>query len=218
MFQLTHRLPKDGEFHMACSGGVDSMAALNWLRRGGRVPKSILYVNHNTGEYSNKAHHLVTGYARIHNIRIDSIRIQKHKEGTGSREEYWRDQRYAFFDGIQAVDPLPIVLGHHLDDCLEQYVSNKLIRPRKAFTIPYKGKHNTIRPFRTWKKSSIREYAQRWKVQFIEDPSNKDTTYTRNKIRHDVLPTLLEMNPGLYRFVAKQIMLEAKEETNNLIL
>tara|TARA_R110002074_G_scaffold402324_1_gene606941 strand:- start:260 stop:844 length:585 start_codon:yes stop_codon:yes gene_type:complete len=194
------------------------MSILHWLIRGRRKPKSLIYVHHNTGEHANKACDLVKSTAWNLNIPVWGTTIDKYKDGSGSREEYWRDQRYFWFNEVQARDPLPIILGHNLDDCLEQYISNKLIRPRKAFTISYRGQANTIRPFRIWRKSSIVNYARRWDIQYAEDPSNSNVEFTRNKIRHEIVPKILEMNPGLYRFVSDRIIEEAKEDKNNLVL
>lgn len=193
------------------------MAALNFLMEGNRKPASILHINHNTGEYAERANYFVRLRAEQYSCDYYDYKAGLYP-GIGSKEEHWRNQRYAFFDRIQVDSPLPIILAHNLDDCVEQYISNRLIRPRRAFTISYRGPSNTIRPFRTWKKTDIREYLDRQGLPSVEDPSNRDTAFTRNKIRHEVIPKLLEMNPGLYRFVTKGIMEEAKKEKDNLVL
>jgi tRNA(Ile)-lysidine synthase len=62
-----------------------------------------------------------------------------------------------------------------------------------------------IRPFRTWSKKDIVAYARRNGVEWVEDPSNTDMRFKRNFIRHKVVPTLRELNPGLDNIVLRVI-------------
>jgi tRNA(Ile)-lysidine synthetase-like protein len=220
LFQLTHPLPKKNQYYLACSGGVDSIAAFIFLKKGNRLPAGLIYVDHNTKDYSKQAAQLVKAYSISNNIAFYGMDIQSYElsNNKGSKENYWREERYKAFSSIQAINPLPIVLGHHLDDCLEQYVINKFIRFSKTFTIRYRGPSNTIRPFRTWKKKSMIEYVDRSNHIFLEDPSNQDVSFTRNKVRHEIIPKLLEINPGLYNHVIDYIMQEASKEKGNLII
>ena len=57
-----------GEFGLACSGGVDSMAVANFLLNGGWEP-NILYFNHNT-EHGQLAEEFVTNYCERHNLKL----------------------------------------------------------------------------------------------------------------------------------------------------
>ena len=108
---------------------------------------------------------------------------------------------------------MPIVLAHNLDDCVEQYVINTVVRPSKTVTIRYNGPSNTIRPFRTWKKSDIIDYAKRNNLTYIEDPSNSDDSLTRNYVRHQIIPLILNVNPGLYTQVKEKVLLDKAETT-----
>jgi len=219
MFQLTHPLPKNEEFYLACSGGIDSVVALYWLAQAKRKPRGLIYVHHNTGIHADEAERSVLVLHDILRIKeLCMTKIPAYVAGTGSKEKYWRTERYAFFGEVQRVSSLPIITAHTLDDCVEQYIINTLVRPRKAFTIPYKGPKNTIRPFRMWKKQDIKYFAHRKLIKHVEDPSNVDISFTRNLVRHEIMPKLLQVNPGLYSLVSKQIMLDAKKEPDNLIL
>lgn len=201
---------------MALSGGMDSAAALYFLRQGRRRPAALVHVNHNTGEYANRCHEYVAEYAKTLGVDILDCTIPKHQ--SGSKEAYWREERYKWFAACQGAIGLPIVLGHHLDDCVEQYVINKTIRFSNAFTIPYRGQAGTIRPFRTWRKSSIKSYVIRHDLMYFEDPSNTDSSYTRNRVRKNLMPEILDMNPGLYKRVVAYMMDEAAKEPDNVVI
>lgn len=209
MITLTHKLPDNQKFFVACSGGVDSMSVLKWLSEGNRLPFGIIYVHHNTGNYADQALDFVVKNTTDYSDQLFIYRIEgKPPRGT-SKEDWWRDNRYkAFQQIIDKTQNYPIILGHNLDDCVEQYIMSTMIRIRTNTIINYNGPSNTIRPFRTWKKRDIIEYAQNKGIKWIEDPSNTDTSFTRNKVRHDLLPIIANMNPGIYRHVKQLILNE----------
>lgn len=70
----------------------------------------------------------------------------------------------------------------------------------RSDAIPYRRKH-VIRPFLLNRKQEFRDWAERQRVPFLEDPSNCDTKYTRNLIRRELMPVALKVNPGLHKTV-----------------
>ena len=196
--ELTNTLPK--HCYVALSGGPDSVMAAHWLGNGGvnRVV-GVIHVHHNTGEFADRACEFVNkNYMGVINFKItDPI-----PEGA-SKEEFWREQRYKFFS---QVTDYPIVTAHNLNDCVEEYLINKLIRFSPKDTISYNGPSNVIRPFRTTSRKAILDYCRVNNLQYLMDPSNLFTKYLRNKIRHDVIPNLLEVNPGIFTQVKKLIL------------
>jgi tRNA(Ile)-lysidine synthase TilS/MesJ len=66
---------------------------------------------------------------------------------------------------------------------------------------------NVIRPWLATRKSQLIEYAQTHQIAWLEDPSNQDVEFAaRNRIRHDILPAALKINPGLHNMVRKRII------------
>lgn len=202
MFSLTHPIPK--QYYVACSGGVDSMVALHWLsfHRPERV-LGVLYVHHNTGSFADESENVVKEYCKSKNIPLTVHKIKGVPIKGRSKEDWWREQRYNFFDSVNAT----IVLAHHFDDCLEEYLMCSLVRGY-ASTIQY-ARNQCIRPFRLWKKVDIVDYARRNKIKWAEDPSNTNTNYKRNFIRHELVPRVLELNPGVYNIVERLIRNDA---------
>jgi len=208
MLQLLHPLPNSGQYHIAVSGGKDSVSALKFLLNGNRIPKSIIYYNHNTGEYSNQAQEFVRQLSFDYNILFNTDKLNKIPISGESKEAFWRTHRYEFFSKINKKDNLPIITAHNLNDCVEQYVMSTLIRVKKYKIIPYFGPSFTIRPFRTWKRKDIESFFLKNKLNCVIDPSNNDCNYTRNYVRHNVLPHVLQLNPGLYNHVLSLVKQE----------
>jgi tRNA(Ile)-lysidine synthase len=70
---------------------------------------------------------------------------------------------------------------------------------------------NVIRPFLTTRKQDLVEWCVKHSVPWIEDTSNLDTRYTRNYIRHKMMPHVLKVNPGIYKMVKKRLQKEVKD-------
>jgi tRNA(Ile)-lysidine synthase len=195
MIKVLGKIPK-GEFGLACSGGVDSMAIANFLLNGGYDPH-ILYFNHNT-EHGNHAEEFVTEYCQRHNLKLTIGRTDLKPQS--NKEKIWSDLRYEFFSKFD----FPVITCHHLDDCVETYIFSCL----RGFqsVIPY-SKGNVIRPFLLNEKSQFYKWCETKRVPFIEDESNKCVDYSRNRIRHNIVPEALLVNPGLKTAVRKMISL-----------
>jgi tRNA(Ile)-lysidine synthase len=194
MIKIQGDIPR--QVGVAVSGGVDSMAALDFLRRNHDVTA---YCYDHATEHGRRALELVREYCQKHRILL---RTEKNSmvdcPADKSWEEHWRDQRYGWLHR-QAQE---IVLAHHLDDCIESWVFNMC--HGSAWTIPYR-KRNCFRPFRLTDKRSLEDWARSHKVPWMEDPSNMEIKYKRNWIRQRVIPTLLDVNPGLAKVIKKKI-------------
>jgi tRNA(Ile)-lysidine synthase len=190
--------------YLACSGGVDSMAALDFLRRNHHV--EVLHVNHGTAHGEN-AYHFVKQYCEKNNIEMSTHYIKGTIPTGPSKEEWWRERRYEFFDHFQDA---PVVTGHHLDDCVETWIWSSLHGTSKW--IPYR-RGNVIRPFRLTRKRDLEMWCNLHSVPWIEDDSNADTCYTRNYIRHEMMPHVLKVNPGIHKTIAKKV----KEDTDGQV-
>lgn len=206
MFRLTHPLPS--KYWVAISGGIDSAAVFRWLNQPSRRDNmlGVVYVNHGT-KYGERVEWLLNVfYEKKYKVPVLRFRVEGEPPKGESKEKWWRDQRYSFFEQVPGDDP--IILAHHLDDCLEEMIMCNFVRGYNA-TIPYRN-GRCIRPFRLWKKKDIRGYIARSNEElgpapFFEDPSNKDTNHKRNFIRHEIVPAMLKLNPGVYKIVERLI-------------
>jgi tRNA(Ile)-lysidine synthase len=156
-----------------------------------------LYFNHNT-ENGDLAQKFVTEYCQRHNLKLTIGRTDLKPQS--NKEKIWSDLRYEFFSKFD----FPVITCHHLDDCVETYIFSCL----RGFqsVIPY-SKGNVIRPFLLNEKSQFYKWCDSKRVPFIEDESNKCVDYSRNRIRHNIVPESLLVNPGLKTVVRKMISL-----------
>jgi len=199
MFKLTHSLPK--KYWVACSGGIDSMSVLRFLRKpikNGLI--GAVHINHGT-PHAQEAERFVKSFCKMTHIPLMSYKIPNKPPDGKSKECWWRNQRYSCFNNV--IGSAPIILAHNFDDCLEEYLMCTMVRDFRG-TIPY-NHGRCVRPFRLWKRKDIETYAERESVLFIEDPSNENVKFKRNYIRKHIVPHALKINPGLYKIV-KRVM------------
>lgn len=194
MIHVMRPLPR--EIWVACSGGLDSMAALDFLRRRHQV--HVAYFDHQTS-FGITSHAWLANYCQQHDLDFVSARLQVDRPAKESQEEFWRNQRLAWLHQL----PGTVVSAHHLDDCVETYLFNCL--HGKPYTIAYQNQ-NIVRPFLTTPKSQLVNWCKRYQVPWLEDPSNQDTKYMRNHIRHNLIPQALRVNPGLAKVVRKIVV------------
>jgi len=206
---------------MVCvSGGKDSVVLLDALWYiSGMIPMKLIiaHCNHNLrGDESDQDEQFVRFLGKKYSVPIHSTSVnvsaysKKYKQ---SIELAARTLRYKFFERIAKEQSIPYILtAHTKDDTVETMLFN-LVRGTgiKGITgIPKKRELDqnitVYRPILPISRKEISEYADERQLEWREDSSNSNLSYTRNKIRHKLLPLLKEeFNPSvldtLYRFV-----------------
>ena len=204
----------DRNINIACSGGVDSMAATDFFSRKHNC--NLIFFDHAT-DASRDAKELLQDYVSDKNsvfrstpdattLTFQTSTIQRKKEKSESWEEYWRNERYSCFHSIGE----NVITCHHLDDCVETWIWSSLHGNGKL--IPFRNK-NVVRPFRLNRKTQFVNWCRRFSVPWAEDASNVDTKYMRNYIRKELIDKCLVVNPGLHKVIQKKIR---KEDVNDL--
>jgi len=183
---------------VACSGGIDSMVVTHFLLQG-RRKVNLAYFNHDT-QHSHKAQKFVEKYASQNNLNLFIGRV-KGRKGKRSLEEFWRDERYDF---LQRIGSNYTITCHHLDDCVETWLMSAFHGRCKM--IPYSRGNKIYRPFLMTSRKAIKNYAERKSVTWIEDPSNQKTNFMRNHVRHNIMPGVLIVNPGIRTTIRKKLI------------
>ena len=192
MIKLLGKIPKE-PMYVAVSGGVDSMAALDFLKRGKHTVTPVFF-NHGT-ETSDKAQKFLR-----ENVKgLMSMKISGEKPKDKSWEEWWREERYKFFDFFQRF----VITAHHLNDEVETWIWSCIHGQPKL--IKYK-RNNVIRPFLLTPKKELEKWAGKHKVAYIEDASNFDVRFQRNRVRHNLIPEILKINSGIETVVRKKVL------------
>ena len=185
----------------AVSGGADSMAMLtvfNTLSRITPFNLKVAHVNHGIrGPEADHDEDFVRAYCE--NLGIPFIvahyNVPEIALKTGeSIEECGRRLRYAFFS---ETDPkAKIATAHNLNDCEETFLLN-LARGSSLHGLtgipPVRG--NIIRPIIECTRTEIESYLSAKNVSYVTDSTNLSDEYSRNRIRHNVIPVLKSLNP-----------------------
>lgn len=194
MISILGTIPRD--VVVACSGGVDSMAIVDFLKRSHNV--ELAFFHHGT-ETSNKAGGFFNRYCVYEGLPLKRGYVENKDIPKGlSQEEYWRNERYKFLESFDK----PVITCHHIDDVLETWIFS--CANGNPSLIPYK-RNNIIRPFLLNNKQDFIDWNERHSVPFIEDESNLDLRYKRNYIRHKVVPEFLKVNEGIHKVLRRKV-------------
>lgn len=188
---------------VALSGGMDSVVLLHLLAQARQhIPftLSALHIHHGLSPHADHWLNFCQQYAQQLNIPFQAQRVQVQPDKLGL-EAAARAARYTVF--AQQTSHI-IALAHHADDQQETFLLAALrgsgIRALSAMPawreLPrVSGSLKLWRPLLAYSKHSLEYYAQHHDLQWITDESNADTQYTRNFLRHEILPRLAQHNP-----------------------
>ena len=230
-------IPAGGTVVVAVSGGADSMYLLSRLYdlrpvRGFNLV--VAHFNHQLrGIDGDRDEQFVRDFVQEH------CTIQRVKTANGEKflpivpiyvdtapvgaiatergkgvEETARELRYAFLQRVaEEVGGAVIATGHNADDNGETMVMN-LVRGsglRGLAGIP-PVRENIIRPILPTTRQEIVEYLTRRSIAHIEDATNADVKYTRNALRHQVMPLLIAQNPNLLALLGGESAIFRQED------
>lgn len=189
------------------SGGADSIALLTILTKIYRADQLVVaHLYHGLRETADiDLTHVQTTAAAL-NLPFYSKKVdiaQNAKTTKQTIEEAGRNARYTFFAEIaKEVGATFIAVGHHADDQAETVLFN-LMRGAGLkgiggmLPMRKQGDLTIFRPLLFAKKAELLAYCDKHEHAYITDETNVDTTYTRNRIRQDLVPSLEGYNPHL---------------------
>lgn len=193
---------------IAVSGGVDSMALVDVLRRN-QIHIQLAHANFQLrGDESAVDEAFVQEYAQIHGLTLHWRRFSPDELLDQSEEsvQMWaRRKRYDWFESVVREERMDhLVTAHHRDDQLETIWWN-LMRGTGVSGLrgmlesqPWAGLENGfLRPLLEVGKEDIKAYAAEYSVPFREDSSNESLKYQRNRLRKVILPEAMKMQPAL---------------------
>ncbi len=213
-------LPPDGPFLVAFSGGADSTALALALHQLG-LPFMLAHLEHGLRPEAaaeaapdgpvqafaatlGVACHI--GHADVATL-ASTLRI--------GLEEAGRKARYAFLEHIRATQGCAwIALGHQADDLIEDMLL-RLVRgtgwPALAGMRAKDPERRLIRPLLHIPRADIEAFLKAAGQSWLHDASNESDTFRRNRLRHAVLPALLDENPSLHQSM-HTLWLQARED------
>ena len=193
---------------VALSGGADSVALLHFLQAGKAalgITVEALHLNHNLrGQESERDERFVKELCSNMGVplTVESEQIKELAQAAGiSLELCGRECRYAFFARQMLLRGAKLATAHTGSDNAETMLLN-LVRgtgSRGLGGIPPVRQTQQgliIRPFIFCTRTQIEAYCAEHSLAYITDSSNQSDDYTRNRLRHRVLPVLKEINPA----------------------
>jgi len=183
-----------GKWVIAYSGGVDSRVMLEVLASIKPHGKELIavHVNHGLYEKAEDWENKAIEVATKHNVPMFIERL--NMQHSSAIEENARDLRYEALNKYVEEGDF-VFTGHHKNDNTETILF-RLFRGTGLNglsgipeTRPF-GKGNLLRPILNLSRKDIELFAKENDLTHVEDPSNKDSKYTRNFIRNEVLPLL----------------------------
>lgn len=200
-------LKSGDEVLVGLSGGADSVALLLILNELG-YKTTACHINHQLrGEESDRDENFCVELCRRLQIKlfVEKIDINTFcKERKFGIEEGARLLRYQAFEKYSF--GAKIATAHTTSDNLETVLIN-LTRGtalKGLCGIP-PVRNNIIRPLIYCTRDEIENYLKEKNQDYVIDSTNLSCDYTRNKMRHEVIPKLAEVNPSLYKSLQKTI-------------
>jgi tRNA(Ile)-lysidine synthase len=220
---------------VAISGGADSVALLLTLHTANTTPReslgvglSAVHIHHGLrGAEADADQRFVEDLCisldiplHLHQANVPDRIAQTRADGNPETlEEAARNVRYDFFTTLLASGHADSILTAHTLDDQAETVLMKLLRG--AWTEGLSAIHPTIalqkgkilRPFLQTRRANIESFLKQSNQPWREDSTNTDTAFTRNKIRHELLPQLRLYNPNLDQTLANLAELAREEES-----
>lgn len=190
-----------GESHavLAISGGLDSMVLLDVaaaVRDDVDARLMIATFDHASSARSAQAAAFVAEEARERHLEV----VVGRASSPGRSEAAWREARWDFLRAAAAAagTRTPVVTAHTRDDQVETVLLRILrgagARGLAALAAPSSA---VRRPFLEERRADLAEYARARALRWVEDPTNVDRRYLRNRVRHDLLPALRAVRPSI---------------------
>jgi tRNA(Ile)-lysidine synthase len=201
---------KEDKLILGISGGADSvclmhllleldynfeLAHCNFNLRGDESDEDEIFVRKLAKEYQLELHvkHFDTqNYANENKVSIQMAA---------------RDLRYAwFYDLLLSENAKYIAIAHHANDDIETFFINLVRGSGLKGLLGIKAKIDSIvRPLMAVSRAEIEQFLKKNDISFREDSSNTSLKYLRNKIRHELMPLLTEMNPSIQKTISDEI-------------
>lgn len=195
-------VPEESSGVVLVSGGADSACALAGcvgVAGAGRVVA--LHVDH--GLRPDSGLDADTCRQLCDSLGVELV-VERVEPGEGNVQARAREERYRAAEVLRGERGLDwVATGHTRTDLAETVIYRLATSPgRRALLGLPARRARLVRPLLGLDRSDTRELAEAAGIPYRDDPSNEDPRYARNRIRHEVLTVLRELNPALEKTIA----------------
>jgi tRNA(Ile)-lysidine synthase len=199
-------LPAGATLWVAFSGGLDSTVLLHQLKHTG-LPIRALHVNHHLQNAANRWVEHCREFCGLLGVPLYVLDVKidpNHRDGP---EAAAREARYEAFASVMKQGDW-LATAHHQDDQAET-VMLRLLRGSGVAGLAAMRAISEIPAGRLWRpllrqsRAALRDYAERYRLPWIEDPHNQDPRYARSFLRNEVFPLFVQKWPQAVEQLAR---------------
>ena len=201
---------KEDKIAIALSGGVDSIVLFHLLvteYKDSYKELVVFHINHGLRKESHEEAEFVERFVKDFDVKFYKEELNMsdlERDSHTSEEMLARELRYQAFNKMAKLEGVTKLLtAHHKNDQVE----NILMRLLTGRSIDHSlaiceeiemAGLNIYRPLLNSLKAELEEYAKEKNLHYYVDATNFDTDYTRNNIRHNIVPLLNDINSGSF--------------------
>ena len=195
---------------LAISGGIDSVCLADLLVKSG-YNIEFAHCNFNLRKLeSDQDEIFVSNLANKYKIPFHHISFDTYKYASSNKlsvQMAARELRYKWFEKVrQEISADYIAIAHNQNDNIETFFINMINGSGlKGLRAIQNNNNFIVRPLMFSSRNQIEEYVKSESLNFREDSSNISKKYQRNKIRHDLMPLLKQMNPSIENTISEEI-------------
>ncbi|MBN1234034.1 MAG: tRNA lysidine(34) synthetase TilS [Candidatus Coatesbacteria bacterium] len=215
-------IPEREKVVVGFSGGADSCFLVEMLRKTS-LEIFLFHLNHNIDEeWSRKSVEFTKEKAEKWGLPLKTIKEENLTDDTPSGiEAKARLIRYnQLIKHAEESGSKYILTAHNLNDAIETLLHNLFrgcgihgLAPLRSKRLLLDSDIYLIRPLLEVSRHEIEEYLESNNIDYINDPSNESMTYTRNRIRHELIPLIKErLNPSIEATMKRFLVIAQQEE------
>lgn len=190
---------------VAVSGGVDSVVLLDMLAKEHAHELVVAHFDHGMRDDSTADARFVQELAQRYGLPFE---VRREGLGAASEDEA-RSQRYEFLFEVAKQHEAKLATAHHMDDVVETVVLN-ILRGTRWRGLAGMSDERIWRPLTKRTKSELIDYAMGERLEWVEDETNQQPVYTRNRLRQKLAHLPHSQHRRVYELWQRQRGLRAE--------
>ena len=231
---------KTDKIALGLSGGVDSIVLFHLLvtkYKESYKELVVFHINHGLREESYEEAEFVENFVKNYNVKFYKKELNMNdlvRDSHTSEEMLARKLRYEAFEEMSSLEGgVKLVTAHHKNDQVENILMRLLSGRSMDYNLMIEdqttiGNLEVYRPLLNVLKADLEQYADKNNLKYYVDSTNFDTDYTRNNIRHNIVPLLNDVNAasfdnlinfsGYYQNINTELKNKVLEAKNDYII
>lgn len=201
---------KTDKIALGLSGGVDSIALFHLLvtkYKDSYKELVAFHINHGLREQSYEEGEFVENFVKSYNVKFYKKELNMKdlaRDSHTSEEMFARKLRYDAFEEMSSLEGgVKLITAHHKNDQVENILMRLLSGRSMDYNLMIEekttiGNLEVYRPLLNVLKVDLEQYTDKNDLKYYVDSTNFDTDYTRNNIRHNIVPLLNDVNAASF--------------------